>query len=177
MKKHEIFKTNPNLKEVHMTSDGQAFYNDNDAKMHAKSLEDKKVELVLNPDHIEVVAEEVEEIDQLVSAKMKLISDEGNGEENEEIKANADGTENVLTEESKESTSTSTEVQTASTEVEETSTEVEARITAEAPKTDLSRMNKTELLAFAELQGLTYVKEWTNKVMVEEFTKQLEAKK
>lgn len=66
MKKHEIFKTNPNLKEVHMTSDGQAFYNDNDAKLHAKSLEDKKVELVLNPDHIEVVAEEVLETKEQV---------------------------------------------------------------------------------------------------------------
>jgi len=59
--KHEIFKTNPNLKEVHMTSDGECFYNDNDAKMHAKSLEEKKVEIVLNPDHIQVeCAEEVE---------------------------------------------------------------------------------------------------------------------
>lgn len=61
MKKHEIFETNPNLKEVHITSDGQAFYNDNDAKMHAKTLEDKKVELVLNPtflSDIEVIDEE-----------------------------------------------------------------------------------------------------------------------
>jgi hypothetical protein len=47
--KTEIFKSNPNLKEVHMTSDGQCFYNDNDAKMHAKTLEDKAVELVMNP--------------------------------------------------------------------------------------------------------------------------------
>ena len=60
MEKHEIFKSNPNLKQVHMTSDGQAFYNDNDAKLHAKSLEDKKVELVLNPDHLDVVEDEVE---------------------------------------------------------------------------------------------------------------------
>lgn len=61
MKKHEIFETNPNLKEVHITSDGQAFYNDNDAKMHAKTLEDKKVELVLNPKFltdIEVIDDE-----------------------------------------------------------------------------------------------------------------------
>lgn len=58
--KTEIFKSNPNLKEVHMTSDGQCFYNDNDAKMHAKTLEDKAVELVMNPTFlidIEVVDE------------------------------------------------------------------------------------------------------------------------
>ncbi|WP_445720229.1 hypothetical protein [Flavobacterium sp.] len=59
--KTEIFKSNPNLKEVHMTSDGQCFYSDNDAKMHAKTLEDKAVELVMNPTFlidIEVVDEE-----------------------------------------------------------------------------------------------------------------------
>ena len=58
MKKHKIFKTNPNLKEVHMTSDGEAFYNDNDAKMHSKTLEDKSVELVINPSLIDVIVEE-----------------------------------------------------------------------------------------------------------------------
>lgn len=57
MKKHEIFETNPKLPEVHMTSDGEYFYNNNDAKMHAKTLEDKSVELIVNPDLIEVVAE------------------------------------------------------------------------------------------------------------------------
>lgn len=59
--KTKIFESNPNLKEVHMTSDGQCFYNDNDAKMHAKTLEDKAVELVMNPKFIaemEVVDEE-----------------------------------------------------------------------------------------------------------------------
>lgn len=50
--KTKIFESNPNLKEVHMTSDGQCFYNDNDAKMHAKTLEDKAVELVMNPKFI-----------------------------------------------------------------------------------------------------------------------------
>jgi len=59
--KNEIFESNPQLKEVHVTTDGQCFYNEHDAKMHAKSLEDKKVELVLNPDHLEVVSEAIEE--------------------------------------------------------------------------------------------------------------------
>lgn len=59
--KTKIFESNPNLKEVHMTSDGQCFYNEPDAKLHAKSLEDKAVELVMNPKFIaemEVVDEE-----------------------------------------------------------------------------------------------------------------------
>ena len=62
--KHKIFESNPQLKQVHVTADGECFYNDSDAKMHAKSLEDKKVELVLNPDHLEVVGEAIEEASQ-----------------------------------------------------------------------------------------------------------------
>ena len=46
---HEIFKTNPNLEKVHVTSDNTAFYQENDAKNHAKTLEDKLVETVYNP--------------------------------------------------------------------------------------------------------------------------------
>lgn len=59
--KNEIFENNPQLKEVHVTADGQCFYNDGDAKNHAKSLQDKKVELVLNPDHLVVADEDTEE--------------------------------------------------------------------------------------------------------------------
>lgn len=70
--KHEIFEINPNLKEVHVTSDGECFYNDNDAKMHAKSLENKSIELVLNPDHINVVVEEIEEIEEIEKTKKKV---------------------------------------------------------------------------------------------------------
>jgi hypothetical protein len=90
MKKHNIFETNPNLKEVHMTSDGEAFYNDNDAKMHAKSLEDKTVELVVNPSQLEVITDEDDED----FAEIK--TGEGSGEENTGTEAKADGSENVL---------------------------------------------------------------------------------
>ena len=62
--KHEIFEANPNLKEVHATSDGQCFYNDNDAKMHAKTLKDKSVELIVNPSLIDVEIEEELDNDQ-----------------------------------------------------------------------------------------------------------------
>lgn len=66
--KHEIFEANPNLKEVHATSDGQCFYNDNDAKMHAKTLKDKSVELIVNPSLIDVEIEE-EELDNEVDTE------------------------------------------------------------------------------------------------------------
>ncbi len=42
--KNKIFNENPELKEFYMTSDGQAFYQESDAKNHARGLEDKKVE-------------------------------------------------------------------------------------------------------------------------------------
>jgi len=72
MKNHEIFKTNPNLKEVHMTSDGQAFYNDNDAKMHAKTLEKKEVELVLNSKFlVDIEVDEEEELETVDEPKLE----------------------------------------------------------------------------------------------------------
>ena len=40
----KVFIENPSLKECFKTSDGQYFYNQNDAKNHAKTLEDKSVE-------------------------------------------------------------------------------------------------------------------------------------
>ena len=52
---NELFKTNPNLKEAFVTADGTAFYNNNDAKNHAKTLKDKTVETVYNPKELEVV--------------------------------------------------------------------------------------------------------------------------
>ena len=43
-----IFENHPNLEKCFSTSDGEHFYNENDAKNHAKSLEDKTVEPVYN---------------------------------------------------------------------------------------------------------------------------------
>lgn len=60
MKSHEIFESNPDLKEVHVTSDGTPFYNANDAKNHAKALADKAVELVINPLVLEVIVDEAD---------------------------------------------------------------------------------------------------------------------
>jgi hypothetical protein len=89
MKRHKIFETNPNLKEVHMTSDGESFYNDNDAKLHAKSLKDKSVELVANPSLLEVITEDEDAEDEQQIG-------EGSGEENIAVPAKADGSFNEL---------------------------------------------------------------------------------
>ena len=45
----DIFTQNPNLQEVFKTSDGEYFYNENSAKNHAKTLEDKSVEHLEKP--------------------------------------------------------------------------------------------------------------------------------
>ena len=45
----DIFKNNPNLKEVFITSDETAFYERNPAENHAKTLEDKTVTRLVNP--------------------------------------------------------------------------------------------------------------------------------
>lgn len=52
--KHKVFEQNPQLKVVYGTSDEQTFYQENDAKNHAKTLEDKAVEPIFNPDYLEV---------------------------------------------------------------------------------------------------------------------------
>lgn len=55
---NEIFKQNPNLEKYYGTSDGEAFYNENDAKNHAKNLDDKTVESVFNEKYLEVIDSE-----------------------------------------------------------------------------------------------------------------------
>lgn len=51
---HTIFESNPNLKKAFITSDGTPFYQENDAKNHAKTLEDKSVEPVYNEKELQV---------------------------------------------------------------------------------------------------------------------------
>lgn len=54
----DIFKANPNLDRFHQTADGQAFYNDSDARLHAKSLKDKTVKVVNKGDAAAAPAED-----------------------------------------------------------------------------------------------------------------------
>jgi hypothetical protein len=44
----QIFKSNPNLKEYFRTADGIAFFTDNAARNHARSLENKTITTVKN---------------------------------------------------------------------------------------------------------------------------------
>ena len=65
----DVFENNPKLEKCFVTSDGQAFYQEGDAKNYAKSLEDKSVEVVLNPNLIDVnYAEELSDLDKEMSA-------------------------------------------------------------------------------------------------------------
>src|SRR4051812_11690316 len=45
-KQEDYFKLHPKVDEFHFTKDGQAFFNEHEAKAHATSLEDKTVETV-----------------------------------------------------------------------------------------------------------------------------------
>jgi hypothetical protein len=54
----EIFNTNPKLEKCFKTSDGEHFYNESDAKNHAKSLENKHVEKLVNPEFISQQADQ-----------------------------------------------------------------------------------------------------------------------
>jgi hypothetical protein len=56
---HKVFEENTQLKKAFVTSDDQAFYQENDAKNHAKTLDDKTVEAVYNETELNVVDEEV----------------------------------------------------------------------------------------------------------------------
>jgi hypothetical protein len=76
-----IFENHPNLEKCFSTSDGEHFYNENDAKNHAKSLEDKVVEPVYNPTFLgdassteesEKMAQELEET-ELVKENYKQL--------------------------------------------------------------------------------------------------------
>ncbi|MFE3868700.1 hypothetical protein ACFX5E_11525 [Flavobacterium sp. LS2P90] len=55
---HKIFETNPDLKKAYITSDGTPFYQETDAKNHAKTLKDKSVEPIFNEKELQVVDEE-----------------------------------------------------------------------------------------------------------------------
>ncbi len=63
----EIFTYNPTLEVVFVTSDEQFFYNENDAKAYAKSLKDKAIIELKNPnlhEEIEVDFEHVSEVQE-----------------------------------------------------------------------------------------------------------------
>jgi hypothetical protein len=156
--KHEIFKTNPNLKEVYTTSDGECFYNENDAKLHSKSLQDKKVELVLNPDYLEVVFDQENETPVVETPVVE--------------------TPEVETPEVETPVVETPVVETPEVETPEVETPVVEAPVVEVKKTlaELNKMNKTQLIEFAKANDLKVVEAWTNKVMAQELFNQLDKK-
>ncbi len=66
-----VFENHPNLEKCFSTSDGELFYNENDAKNHSKTLEDKKVEPVFNANFLEVVGDEDLSEDELEMQKFE----------------------------------------------------------------------------------------------------------
>ncbi|NDP26454.1 MAG: hypothetical protein GZ087_03365 [Flavobacterium sp.] len=56
--KNPIFEQHPDLQKVYVTADGECFYQEADAKNHAKSLKEKAVKVVYNEQFLEVVGEE-----------------------------------------------------------------------------------------------------------------------
>jgi hypothetical protein len=67
----KIFENQPNLEKCFSTSDGEHFYNENDAKNHARSLDEKSVEPVYNPNFLEVVISDDSHEDDLAEQKLK----------------------------------------------------------------------------------------------------------
>jgi hypothetical protein len=93
----DIFKENPKLEKYYGTSDGEAFYNENDAKNYAKKLEDKTVEPVYNTNFLEVegsvdLSEEQKELlefeaaEKLAADKSVFLEGEGSVDLSEEQK-------------------------------------------------------------------------------------------
>jgi hypothetical protein len=68
---HKIFESNPQLKKVYVTSDDEAFYQETDAKNHAKTLDDKTVEPLYNEFELTVVDEEELTAEQLEMAEFE----------------------------------------------------------------------------------------------------------
>ncbi len=71
-----IFEQHPNLKQYFKTADGQAFYEHSDAKLHARTLEDKSIETVEKPVKVEkeVVEENTTEAKKVDGNTEKVVS-------------------------------------------------------------------------------------------------------
>ena len=84
--KNKIFSVHPELQSYYETSDGQKFFTLEDANKHRKTLSDRKVKQVMNPDYtstiapdeIEVVHETVLKVEPLVETPADLVEKTGN---------------------------------------------------------------------------------------------------
>jgi len=64
----DIFKANPNLETYHETSDGEAFFNDSDARNHAKTLKDRTVKEVKKGDVKKALPKAIEAVAAIEAA-------------------------------------------------------------------------------------------------------------
>ena len=85
-----LFATNSVLNEVHITSDGTAFYSKSDANNHARTLKDKAVATVKRSD---LAAEPVKE-EKSAPAPVENGDGENPTEDNEEGKKENDNPDN-----------------------------------------------------------------------------------
>ncbi len=154
---NDVFKQNPKLEKYYGSSDGEAFYNENDAKNYAKKLEDKTVSIVLNENFIEVEGtEELSHEDNEMAAfeaDQKLV-EEKKAQEEADQKLEAD---------------------------KKLQDEANKNIADTAKKTlevDLATMTKQQLLMYAQEQKLTIANpKATNPCLIEEISKQLNSQK
>lgn len=88
---HPVFETHPQLEKCFVTSDAEAFYQENDAKNHSKTLKDKTVETVYNEKFLDVVdAEDVS--DDFDFEEEQEAADKAKAEQEAADKATADKT-------------------------------------------------------------------------------------
>ncbi len=133
MKKNDpVFKQNPKLEKYYSTSDGEAFYNDNDAKNHAKTLEVKTVETVFNPEFLEVIDE------QMISEDEKALAEF----EASELQTTLNAVKDVKAEglESQETDLQENQTDDAGSISDEASAATEEVVTEETPKEEIASL-------------------------------------
>lgn len=161
---NDVFKQHPDLEKYYTTSDGESFYNENDAKNYAKTLKVKTVETVFNENFLEVI-----DTEDLTDEQIEMAKFEADQKAQEEIEA----AEKIEADKKAQEEIEAAEKIEADKKAQE---EIEAA--EKADLIDLSKMTKAELLAYANEQKLIIVDpKATNAVLVEEIANQLNSQK
>lgn len=69
----KVFKENPELKSVFKTADGKFFFTEDTAKMHAKSLDEKRVEKLERPLQVVKVEESSSDVNLSKLKRAELV--------------------------------------------------------------------------------------------------------
>ena len=167
---NKVFKQNPNLEKYFATSDGENFYNENDAKNYAKNLKDKTVKTVLNENFIEVEGSE-----ELSDEGNEMAAFEADQKLAEEKKAQEEADQKLEADKKAQE-----EADQKLAEEKKAQEEADQKLTdgVKTPVVDLAIMTKKQLLAYALEQKLTIANpKATNPVLVTEITNQLNSQK